>query len=357
MSDAHYEVELPEPIPTGQIVVDDEQHQYITREDDDGNEIPQTEYTLDKAPVKRIEAVTGTTDNGFVTFNNGTDYELSGDGERIVWDTNNRTPDAGSQFYVTYTCESIISRFLESGEEEFHHIDHAIDEIIDSKLVDRADGQELDKLGKLFGEVGQRRGRQDPAYRTYLKSVVQSIISRGTIPNIKEAIAAATGIDVDTIVIDEDFVDVEYDVIIPPNSPHQTGTIADIAEVADPSGVELDLIRYRPDEEEVVIDDTVDFTIAETVADDEVGVTDAVVGINRNLVQTSDAMEVDDGNAIDPNLTTIADEAAGDDTVAVDQNKTAIAEDGGSADAVTTDQTTVAWDAGSWDDMNWAVEH
>lgn len=123
-------------------------------------------------------------------------------------------PDAGTVFYVDYYADSIISRFIDSHEQEIEKVEADTDHVIQSHFVDEAEGQELDELGKLFGELGKRRGRTDSQYRIYLKSIVQSFAGRGTLSGIKFAVASGIDVTEDDIQIFEDFENNEYEIQI-----------------------------------------------------------------------------------------------------------------------------------------------
>jgi hypothetical protein len=77
---------------------------------------------------------------------------------------------------------------VESHEEIFNFLQDDINKIILSRQVDNATGNDLDRIGKLFGEIGKRRGRNDKEYASYLKSVVKGFRARGTVPDIKFAL-------------------------------------------------------------------------------------------------------------------------------------------------------------------------
>lgn len=342
--------QLPEIFPTEGIRVDGEGHRYQTYEGDSGTVLEEREYTLDKAPVTEVEEVTGVLDGRAHTFVQGTDYVLSNDDERIVWqDDPADRPDAGSTFSVTYTCESIISRFLSSGEEEFKSIEDELNDIIQSKFIDEAEGDELDELGKVFGVLGKRSGRDDDQYRIYLKSVVQSFVSRGTKNGIKLAISAATEVPIDDITIDEDFQDNEYEVVVIPNTPITGSLLEEVAEIADPSGVSMVNTRFSTEPEEIASDDGVTIAEGQPVSD-SMSVGDTA---DYNRVDFFDDAAIDDTNAIDPNKHTTSDSSLSDDTSAIDPNKNTASDSASSDDAVTFSTTATTWES-NWGSFNWA---
>lgn len=328
-----YEVDLPEIFPLKDVRVENEQHFYQV--------LPggsKDEYTLDKAPIEQLQSVVGTVNesSGF-EFTKGVDYELSADAERLVWLSGER-PDAGSYFAVTYRAESVIGRYAESSDEQFANIEDELISITQEKFLgtlesgqseedfENAQGQKLDEIGKLFGPIiGDRRERSDTQYRIYLKSVVQSFISRGTKQGIKLAVSAATDVPIEDITINENFQNSEYGVVVQPNTPVRGSVIEEIAEIADPSGVDQVRTRF-------------------TIDIDVVGVSDQILPVGQTIdvsadTVTSDDAFVDDARFIDRNKETSADAAASDDTF------------------VGTTETFVHWDSNDWNDLEWAIEH
>lgn len=235
---------LPNVLPEGEIVVEDEQHEFTVL-DYGGSTSTKYVYHLDKAPVVRVDRVEGVVDGSPYVFEENTDYEVvddTGDGEidSIDFSIGGEQPDDNSQFFVTYVAESIISRYVDEHESEVDVADLEIDEVIDSHQVDNATGSELDRIGAIFGQLGKRRGRPDDEYRSFLKSVVQSFKGRGTVPGLKFAIAAGVGGEPDDIAITEDFDAVGYTITITNvDTSFITSAVNDLAQLADPSGVEL----------------------------------------------------------------------------------------------------------------------
>lgn len=250
--EAEFDIQLPSVFPQSDIKVTDESHFYETTLGENETVIEKTEYVLDKAPVYAIVDVTGTAGGRTVEFEQGVDYELSADDNRIVWLSDPATrPDAGTRFFVTYRCESILSRYIGSVEAEFDTTDTNIENVISAKFVDQARGEELDQLGQLFGVLGRRAGRDDPKYRNYLKAVVQAFSSRGKRSDIRQAIAASlsgvtedTRITTDDVEIIEDFDTTSYQIYLKDWTSHRVSTIHEIGEIVDPSGVDLTTLRY-----------------------------------------------------------------------------------------------------------------
>jgi hypothetical protein len=285
---------LPEIFPTGEVLVENEEHQYKTYQSDSGAILEEREYTLNKAPIREIVEVSGVSNNDSITFEKGSDYELSADNERLVWkDDPADRPDAGSLFRVTYRSESIISRYIDSGEKELTEVENELDRIVESKFVDQAEGQELDELGKLFGELGKRNGRADQEYRIYLKSFVQSVVSRGTVNGIKLAISTATDVPIDDIEINENFERNEYQVNVIAATPVDINLLERVAEIADPSGVKQARSRFKVPPDVTTIADSTDFSEGQNITDSMV-VSDGAVTIDPNNFDISETLFADD---------------------------------------------------------------
>ncbi len=136
--------------------------------------------------------------------------------------------------------DTVIYKYIDSHDKELEDLDQKINDVYQSRKIDAATGDELDQIGRLFGELGRRRGRDDQEYRTYLKSIVQSFSGRGTKPGMKFAVAAGIGTTTDNITINEDFKNNSYTIRVENVSDgFIASSINDMAELADPSGVEL----------------------------------------------------------------------------------------------------------------------
>lgn len=166
------------------------------------------------------------------------DYAVTFPNTVIEWNTSEKTPDEDTFFYVTYTATSVMSRYVDANTQELSVVGDKIDETIDARFIDKASGQELDRIGKLFGFIGKRRGRSDDEYRTFLKSIVKAFKSRGTNTDVKEAISAGVDVDFDKITIDEDFDNNSYTVeLVDWQDTINTQLLREMADIADPSGV------------------------------------------------------------------------------------------------------------------------
>jgi len=326
---------LPEVVPDGAVQIRGEEHTYEVVETTNGTQ-EITRYTLDKAPVEYVERVTGTNRaDQQQTFSRGGDYELSADETAIVWlDSADNLPKPGTQFFVTYVADAIVGRYLDAVENELDTVEDDLVNVVNNSFVESATGDNLDELGKLFGpQIGKRRGRSDEQYRIYLKSVVQSFVSRGTVTGIKLAVSAATDVPIEDITINEEFDQTRYEVQVVPNTPITVNLLEEVADIADPSGIEQVRTRFRlPAETIGVADAGVSRGPAATTVDTAVG-TDSV-----SLAQATKAFEfvASDDTAIVAAPTNVSDTSVTDDQVA------------------TTTQN-IEWGNAQWNELTWAT--
>jgi len=276
------------------------------------------------------------------------EYDISIKNCVISWQTDGANlPQAGSEFYVTYRAESVISRYLDAHESELEKAEQQFHEIISNKFVDKASGEALDELGKLFGPIiGKRRGRNDTQYRIYLKSVVQSFISRGTVEGIKLAISAATEVPIDDITINEDFENVEYEVQVNPDTPVTVELLENVAEIADPSGVNQVRTRFVIDPDEVQSNDKISI-IGGIQVPDTFGAADTTANFGFGTEgAVFDDLLSEDSTRVDPNLFDAGiDQISANDSNAIDTNKSS------SSDNLSVDDGTLISRAFSDEDV------
>lgn len=136
--------------------------------------------------------------------------------------------------------DRVIDRYIDAHDTEFEGFDGAISYTKLSRQVQEADGQDLDRIGRLFGPLGARGARGSDEYRTFLSNLINSFNARGTVSGLKFAIAAAANTETDNVIITEDFENNEYEISIEDtDSQFITSAINQLAELADPSAVEL----------------------------------------------------------------------------------------------------------------------
>lgn len=291
---------IPSILPTDEILVEEEAHEYVSQERPDGSVFTQQSYQLEKAPFDEVKRVEGEVNGSEYDFVAGEDYEVDDD-EFVNFGVGGKSPDTGTEFYVTYTARSILDRYIEGHEEEINTVDEKRQRSIDDRFVDRATGTELEEIGSLFGSLGERRGRDDNEYRLYLKSLVQSFSGRGRKDDLKFAVASAFGSDSASFRIEENFEEIEYIIELDDWPPHKVGTLVELLELADPSGVELRKISYNLDTERVEVEEVIETSISELLEQDDVGSDDVI--------------------EISPNLLKLLEEVVGKDTVGINKDR------------------------------------
>jgi hypothetical protein len=291
------------------------------------------EYTIKKGPAVAVYDVS--TDS--TTYVDGVDYDLildsDGDIKSIDWGIGGDTPSDGEIFTIDQEYESVLSRYLESHDAEFENLGDDFEEVVSIRQIDNAADDELDRIGEMFGVLGRRAGRDDDDYQIFLKSIVQSFAGRGSVAGVRFAAAAGLGVTVDNVQIVEDFENLNYEIIVEDWPEHRGSIVEELADLADPSAVDLDLIRYQ--------------FLDEASAADAVNVTEGTV--------VPDEMASDDAVVIDDNKIIVPDEMVSDDAVVIDQNLVTVTDEAGVSDAVdvTIDNVGVLWEQNSWDGMQW----
>lgn len=248
---------FPSIFPRGEIIVEEEKF-LETNELQGGVESPKLVYQLDKAPIEYIRTVEATVNKQSTELEEGVDFELGANKETINFGIGGDNPDNNTQFTVVYVAQSIISRYIGEHDRVLDDTEETIEEVVGTKYIGPVDedadfeavsGQELDQIGRIFGLLGRRSGRDDPQYRSYLKSIVQSFSGRGTLDGVKFAVSSGLGPSVpeEEIEIVEDFENNSYEIEIE-NFGDLEGidlaTVNELAELADPSGVKLELINF-----------------------------------------------------------------------------------------------------------------
>jgi hypothetical protein len=230
-SDVSVISQFPEVLQTGKVQVE------VGYEFDDSLDV----YEIKKGPATRVFEVRS---NG-TNFNEGTDYDLiedpNGNYVKIDWGIGGSEPNDGDLFIIDQEYKSIMSRYLESHDVEMEHLSEDTVTVVSRRYLDNATGDDLDRLGAIFGDLGKRQERNDSEYRDYLGGVVDSFNGRGSLTGLKFAIAAAIGVDPSDINIDEDFENLSYTIRIDTSVSTSliTSAVDQLAELADPSGVEL----------------------------------------------------------------------------------------------------------------------
>jgi hypothetical protein len=116
----------------------------------------------------------------------------------------------------------------------------------DSLFIDTAEGQSLDLIGEELSSIAARRGRSDTEYRQFLQALVPAFSGSGTEQDVELAVSAGITVPPTAVDLREDFSGVrEYEVELFDWNAHQTGTIRDLADLADPVAVDrIDPVYY-----------------------------------------------------------------------------------------------------------------
>jgi len=150
--------------------------------------------------------------------------------------------------------DSRLATVIEAIQSEFDEFKSDTESVQDSLFVNSADGGSLDQIGADFGLIGRRRGRDDTAYRQFLRSVVPAFDGRGTERDVEVAVGAGVARAPRFVDLRQDFSDREYQVELFDWSAHRTGTVHDLADLADPVAVDrVPPVYYFSDEVGVAI--------------------------------------------------------------------------------------------------------
>jgi len=151
--------------------------------------------------------------------------------------------------------DSRLATVIEAIQAEFDAFRTDTEEVSDSLFINSADGDSLDQIGADFGVIGRRRGRSDTAYRQFLRSLVPAFNGRGTEQDVEITVAASVARDPTVVDLRQDFVNREYQVELFDWSGHRTGTIRELADIADPVAVDrIDPVFLFSDVGNVVVD-------------------------------------------------------------------------------------------------------
>lgn len=140
--------------------------------------------------------------------------------------------------FPLFDSDTSFVPWVEAHQSELDALDVDVDAVQRSLQIAHAEGQSLDLIGADFGRFGLRRGRDDDEYRAYLQSLVPAFDGRGTNRDVRVAIAAGLAIDPeDDVALREDFEANAYEVELHDWTPHQSGTVREMAELADPVAI------------------------------------------------------------------------------------------------------------------------
>lgn len=295
---------LPDVLPIRTIEITEQKTFRVL--DPEGSATPKTVYQPDKAPFKHLLDVSLGEDGDGQSFDIPEEVEprdTDGDDEyeKLAFLTSD-LPEDGTTFTITYVALSILTRHARSHNEALNTTEQTIESALSAHYVGTASGAELDLIGRQFGILGLRRGREDDLYREYLVSLVKTFNGRGTQSGVKLAVGTAVRpsesaleFDKGYVTLREDFQNTSYDIVISEWTPHSTSTVADVADLADPSGVDLSRIVYQIDQESVRTSDSVTARFGPVI-------TDTVIGsetVTATTAPAGDSTWVDSDNGSD----------------------------------------------------------
>lgn len=269
-------------------------------------------------------------------------------------------PDLGERLpeaLPSYDRDTTFSTWLRAHEDEVDALDVDVEEVQKSLQVAHATGDELDRIGSDFGILGRRRGRGDEAYRQYLMTLVAAFRGRGRIDDVRFAIASGLTVEKSAVTLDEDFQNTRYTVVLTDWKAHKGSTVEELAQIADPSAVDLHRVRYDVGVDEALASDAV--TVDSGLSVDEPATTsDAIESVDvgdagRDRWQEEKWAFMEWSSPDDFSRDAGTDTATTADGVAVDPNETTVADTGQTSDAVDSISTqNVAW-GGDWGAINW----
>lgn len=100
--------------------------------------------------------------------------------------------------------EDIWNAILEAFAAEFAEIEEAREQVLQSKFVTDATGEQLDRLGEIF-DVNRRRGEPDSNFRARLQVALRAQLTSATVDDIREVIAVLLDIEVSEVEIEEPY--------------------------------------------------------------------------------------------------------------------------------------------------------
>ena len=141
---------------------------------------------------------------------------------------------------------SRLKVIVDALDDELDELESDTETVQNSLFVRTADGQSLDLIGEDFGQIGQRRGRDDQSYRQFLQTIVPAFDGRGTERDVEVAVAAGIAADPDDVDLIQDFTTQEYEVVLYSWTAHKSGTVRELADLADPVAVDrIDPVHHQ----------------------------------------------------------------------------------------------------------------
>lgn len=214
---------------------------------EDAKGFRKTVYTLDKAPFEELRSVRAVVNNIEREFDIGSDVtavDTNGDTEldSIEFTNPEFVPDVGTTATVEYVSTPLIVRYTEAYDTVVAESVNKLDDAQDALFIDTATGQELDLIGSVFAEIGERQARSDAEYRSYLKSIVNAFTANGTVEDIVFAVVQGSDATESEVTVKEYPSEQAIEVLL-----NTAGTVTDslnvLIDISKPSGVKL---KYDP---------------------------------------------------------------------------------------------------------------
>jgi len=189
-----------------------------------------------------------------------------------------------------------IVKFTDSFSDELDEFGENIEQVQDSRFIDKASGKELDQIGEQYGILGNRDNRSDEEYSQFLKSLVPAFRFKGTVPGIRAAVGAGLNINdglnsgTQEIFVKEHFEDnpntsekhLEYTLIFDNWTQHPGTTVEELAQLSDSSMSKLRKSQYNIEEETTILSDNIN--IQEPIITPDTTVSNDIITTDVNTV-------------------------------------------------------------------------
>jgi hypothetical protein len=142
-------------------------------------------------------------------------------------------------FFPTHDESTDFYEWLDVHESEIESLNNELEQVKKSLQIAHATGQSLDLIGEDFGLLGERRGRSDTEYQSYLLTLVQAFGGRGRAKDVEFAVSSGLVADESEVEVLDDFANNEYELRITDWTQHTSGIIRELADLADPAAIPL----------------------------------------------------------------------------------------------------------------------
>lgn len=155
--------------------------------------------------------------------------------------------------------DSIVRQFADIHQQQYNQSDVALEAVRESRQVRNARGKDLNNTADVHGKIARRGTRGDEEYQRFIQSIVPTLQGRGSVSDVNFAIRTVVlAPDKESIELTEDFSEQEYSIRIYDWAKHDTRTVHEIADLADPVGVDrTGPIEYQTEDETTLANDDV----------------------------------------------------------------------------------------------------